>query len=678
MPFATVTSRALLLACLCAAPCLAQEGSPAPQPQRRQAYFKFMEARRLGEDAQRLRSAKLLEDAIRAFRESIRLDPQAAEPHVDLGELYFFQQTRRDLAEREALEAVRLDPKSIGGNLLLARLYVSELKMESSPRPATVDRAVRQYEKVAELDPGQTEAWAILAELYQARNQADKRLQALEKWAGAPAPGDSFFYRWVMNSELAPEQAWYQLSGLYLERGRTAQAVDAARRAYEANTESADYARNLVGVLTAAGPAVDELRIYRQLIRSANSPPIALGFGSALVRAGRYREAIEQLREYIKVDPSSASAVGLLAVALRRSGQRPAAAEVLRSGLARAETGSRIDLQVTLAETYEELGRDDEAMTIYEQAFDSLLSRGALTPVNTPLFNEVATRLVRVCRRAGTQARLQSILNRTRRAIDEHNSVLDSIVIESLRDEGKRREALELTRASSRRNPEDRSLKLTEALILADLGRFAESQELLSNLISGLRETAAEDAAVHQLLSNVQLQLGDPVAAEASARRAVALNPDDPESSVQLASALHAAGKHDESEKILAELIARNPEFPVALNNYGYFLLERGVRFEEALAMIEKAVNLEPLNGSFLDSLGWAHFKLGRLEKARELIERSLLYSRRNATAHEHLGDVMRDLGRPNEARRHWEKALELSSATGEVARIKVKLKGGR
>lgn len=659
----------------------AQSGSAAggaQGQQRRQAYLKFIEAQRLKEEAQRLRSTKVLDDAIAAYKETIRLDPASAEPHVDLGELYFFYQTRRDLAEQEAQEAIRIDSNSVGGHLLLARLLVSALKMENNPRSLNLDRTIRQYEKVVELDSRQTEAWALLAELYQLKNDTERRVLALEKWAGSPIPGDAFFYRWMTNNELASEQAWFQLSDIYLGRGKYQQAVDAARRAYEANPESDEYARNLVSTLMSASGAIDELKIYRQLIKSLNSPGLMIGYGSALIRYGRYKEAVEQLRDYVKADPSNPGATGMLAVALRRTGQRQQAIDVLKSGLSRSDLNTRVDLMVALAETYEEMGRDEDAIAQYEQGFENILAKGPLTPVNTPLFNEVVTRLVRVCRRAGNQARLQSILTRTRRVIDEHNSLIDSIAIESLRQEGKRREALDLAQGAIRRNPDDRSLQLTESLILTEMKRYPESIDLLNHLIDGKPETAAEDSAVYLLLSNVQLQSGDAKAAEVSAKKAIELNPDDPESSIQLSAVYHAQRRYDESEKILKDLIMRDPQHATALNNYGYFLLERGVRFDEAFGMIEKAVSFEPINGSFLDTLGWAHFKLGRLEKARETLEKAMYYSRRNPAIHEHLGDVLRDLGRINEARRLWEKALEYSFETEEIARIKVKLKGIR
>jgi tetratricopeptide (TPR) repeat protein len=646
---------------------------------RRQAYVRFIEARRLKGEIQRLRpTARLLDEAIKAYKETIQLDPSAADPHVDLGELYLFVQARRDLAEAEAREALKLDPNCVDAHLLLARLQIYSVRIERNWRPSLVEQAIRAYEKVAELDPGNAEAWAMLAELYKSKNDTDRQIRALEKWASAPIPNDPLFYNSVMNGDLSADQAYYQLSRLYLSRGKNGEAVIAACRAYESNPESSDYARNLISILRVAGGSDEELRVYRRLMKSSATPSLMVGYGSALVRAGDYTEAIKILTEYVALDPSNSSAVGLLAVAQRRANQRSAAVETLKAGLSKADEGSRLDLTLELAQTYEEAGQNDEAIAQYEQVFESLLSKAAQSQSDASLFGEVVSRLVRALRRAGYETKAQGVLTKTRRVIDERNPLIDLITIESLREDGKFREALEMARAAARLRPDDRALKFTEAVILGESKLFKESADLLRSMIKGGVESASEDASVYLLLAGMQMQSGQLKEAEESARKALELNPDDPQALIQLSSILDRTGKHEDSEKTLRELLKREPDNATALNNLGYFMAERGVSYNEALKLIEQAVAIDPTQGSFLDSLGWTHFKMGNIEKARQYLEKAAIYSRRNSTIHEHLGDVLREAGRLPEARKQWEKALEFSVEDDEIARLRGKLKDAR
>jgi tetratricopeptide (TPR) repeat protein len=637
---------------------------------RKQAYLRFMEA-------QRLKSARRLNEAIEAYKDAIRLDPTAAEPHADLGELYlfYFNTSRLGDAEREGLEAVRLDAKCVDGHKLLARIYVLSVRMEQKPKPGQVEKAIRSYEEVTKLDPANAEAWAFLAELYEMKDDTARQIQALEKWAGAPPSIETGFYRALMNSDLSADQAYYKLSQLYLQQGKNQQAVMAARRAYEAEPESNAYARNLISVLRMAGSGEDELETYARLAKTANSPALQIGYGSALVRAGRYAEAVEKLSAYLKSDPANSSAVGLLAIAQRRANQRAEAVETLKAGIARVAPDARLNLTLELAETYDEMGRTDDAITQYEQVFETFMTAGKLTSRNTDLFVNVVTKLTQAHRRVGNKQKLQTAFTRARQLLGENSPQLDLMAIETLREEGKRREALDMTRIAGRRYPDDRSFKLTEALILGELGNFKESIELLRGMVKGTAEDAAEDANVYMILSSIEMQSGQFQAAEATIRKALEINPTEGDLLIQLSSVQDRAGQYEASEKTLRQVLQREPDNATALNNLGYFLIERGKNLEEARKLIEKAVNIEPMNGSFLDSLGWVHYKLGHLEQAREHLEKAASYSRRNSTVFEHLGDVLRDLGRVPEARRQWEKALELSVEADEMARLKDKLK---
>jgi tetratricopeptide (TPR) repeat protein len=649
---------------------------------RQQAYLKFIEAQRLRSEAQRTQNPRRLQESIEAYKEALRLDPSASEPHVDLGELYFFFQSRLDLAEGEALEAARLDPANVGARLLLARISMTALRFEKEQKPEQVERAVRAYEEVVRLDASVTEGWAMLAELYEQRGETAKQLKALEHWTNSTIPGDPAFYRWLMNQDLSTDQAYYELSMLQRKLDHFNEALVAGKKAFELDPSSAVYSRNLIGLLSQLGNIKEELRTFEQLSQTSDSPALQIGYGAALVRAGRYKEAIEKLAGYVKGDPANSNATLLLSMAQRRAGERLAAVESLKNGINAAEPGARTRLMLDLGEVYEELGRNDEAAAQYEKVFDGLLSRGGMNGQGIDLFAHVLSKLTRVYRRAGQQEKLQAAFDRARPVVGDKSAALDLIVIENLREDGKRREALEMVVNAAKRFPEDRSIRLTQALVLSDQRRFKEGIELLRNLLkapsSSAPEAGIEDAGIYLLLSSIQMQDGQLKDAEASVRKALALNPDDPSLLIQLAAVLERDGKHAEAEKTMRTILEREPGNATALNNLGYFLVERGSRYQEALSLIEQAVSIEPINGSFLDSLGWVQYKLGRIEKAREQLERAVTYSRNSATLHEHLGDVLRDLGRVPEARRQWEKALEFSIEANEIARLKDKLKDGR
>jgi tetratricopeptide (TPR) repeat protein len=88
-------------------------------------------------------------------------------------------------------------------------------------------------------------------------------------------------------------------------------------------------------------------------------------------------------------------------------------------------------------------------------------------------------------------------------------------------------------------------------------------------------------------------------------------------------------------------------------------LADRGVRLDEALGYIRKAVQLDPQNGAYLDSLGWAYFKLGKYDLAEENLRKASDRIGNDATVQDHLGDLFQRTGRLKLAAAHWERAIE-------------------
>lgn len=115
----------------------------------------------------------------------------------------------------------------------------------------------------------------------------------------------------------------------------------------------------------------------------------------------------------------------------------------------------------------------------------------------------------------------------------------------------------------------------------------------------------------------------------------------------------------EEADESYEQALRLNPDNDVVLNNYAYFLSIREIMLDEALAMSERAVEAEPENAAYLDTLGWVHFKLGNYEIAKEYIQASIDTGSASAVVMEHLGDVYEKLDDPINARYWWEKAYD-------------------
>ena len=143
-------------------------------------------------------------------------------------------------------------------------------------------------------------------------------------------------------------------------------------------------------------------------------------------------------------------------------------------------------------------------------------------------------------------------------------------------------------------------------------------------------------------------------------RHAIALGFDDEESWFELGAIRELRGNVEGARHAFERVLSHNPENASALNYIGYMYADRSVRLAESRELIERACELEPDNGYFVDSLGWVYYRLGDLERARLELERAASLSDDDPVILEHLGDVLRDLGEPESAAAAYRRALNI------------------
>jgi Flp pilus assembly protein TadD len=137
------------------------------------------------------------------------------------------------------------------------------------------------------------------------------------------------------------------------------------------------------------------------------------------------------------------------------------------------------------------------------------------------------------------------------------------------------------------------------------------------------------------------------------------------------------AGKWDRAETDVNTGLKLSPDQPELLNYLAYSWVDQGRKFNEALAMLEKARSLRPYDGYIVDSVGWAYYRLGRYEDAAQTLEAAVLLVPGDPTINDHLGDALWKAGRKMEARYQWDHALNFGPENAEKAQIEQKLKSG-
>ena len=144
-----------------------------------------------------------------------------------------------------------------------------------------------------------------------------------------------------------------------------------------------------------------------------------------------------------------------------------------------------------------------------------------------------------------------------------------------------------------------------------------------------------------------------------------------------LGVSLERLGETQAAETHLLRAIEIDPGDAYALNYLGYWWADEGRKLDQAIAMIERAVNHRPSSGFFVDSLGWVHYKLGDPARAVGYLERATELEPSDPEITGHLGDVYWALGRREEAMFKWRLALTLSDDAEEQALLERRLRTG-
>jgi tetratricopeptide (TPR) repeat protein len=657
-----------------------QEAKPTQAVDKRaQALKKYLEA-------QNLERSGNFPGAVAAYKEAVTLDPESAELRVAFGSLYLRSRNVIE-AESQAREAMKLAPNDVAVRKLLAQVFLAQTFVGGTVDKDKARATIKELEEVARISPAakveignqEVPALTLVGQLYLTLEEEDKALEALKR---------------VSEGDTTSDVAHFQLAQLYYQKGKYREASLSARKAYDIDQKSPQYAGLLAKSLLRIGRTQEALNIYKKAMGlkpdgkdgkdddddqmpGFTHSPLLFDYAEALVFAGQYDEATKLLDPIIKNvrkdTPIYLNAIRIQVDALRRAGKREEAARTLEDSLKGQDVSESLPVLYSLAETYEEMLKFDKAVETYEEALGAILNPdGTVSDREQGKQNAglILRRIAYAHRMAGNNEKVEETFSRMRKLLGTDSPLADQLTIDTLLHQGKNKEAFDLATDAMKRFPDERSFKLYRAQAAVRLGEV----EMAETTIRSLIKNGPEDADTYLFLASVQLEANMLRQAEESVNKSISLDPNDTSPLITLSIIQERQKKFKESEATLRKALEIDPDNATVLNNLGYFLADRGERIQEAESLIRRAVNIEPTNGSYLDSLGWVLFRQGKIQEAQKYLEQAVIYSPRSATIHDHLGDLYKKQGQMEKARAKWEEALKLATEPEEIKKIKEKL----
>jgi tetratricopeptide (TPR) repeat protein len=608
-----------------------------------EAYDQFLLARHYEDDNVDL--------AIAAYKRAMELDPRAADIPAELAALYL-RENKVQEALTAAEQAVKIAPDNREGNRVLGVIYaaLAEGSQGDTPRGRgnqtqprntaqtadNVAKAIRHLELAIAHPEGEADpnVRATLSRLYMQAGQFDKAIPLLTG---------------LVNQEPQWQDGPLLLAEAYAGSGKNADAIAWLKE------KSADDPRllpPLADFYEREHRWPEAAATYEQAVRRApRNNELKARYASALMNAGG-REAAAKARgvlnELLAAQPHDGRALYLLSQAERRLGDLPAAEKTARRVI--AEDAKSPWGYYALAESLEERHQyqaviDELTAPVAEfrtRAGATAFERGLLLPHLGFAYQEL-----------GQMDKAIAVFEEAKQASPNDPSVA-AYLIEANIAAKKYAAAAALARAASQDHPDDLRLARLEAQALRQSGKLDEGSAVLENAA----KRHADDPTAYVALAQYYADADRSAKAISLLQDARTKFPDDTSIVFELGAVFDKDKKFADAEATFRELLKRDPENAAAMNYLGYMLAERGERLDESVGLLKKALAMEPDNGSYLDSLGWAYYKEDKLDLAEDNLKRAADQQRTNSVIQDHYAEVLFKLGRYQDAIAAWTRAL--------------------
>ncbi|TAK55126.1 MAG: tetratricopeptide repeat protein [Bacteroidetes bacterium] len=191
------------------------------------------------------------------------------------------------------------------------------------------------------------------------------------------------------------------------------------------------------------------------------------------------------------------------------------------------------------------------------------------------------------------------------------------------------------------------------------------------SVLEDARQNVKEDFRIEFIYGLTLQRMRRATEAAMALERAIQVNPKSLDALSALGLVYDELKRYPDSDTMYERALRINPKSHLVLNNYGYSLTDRGVQLERAETMIKEALEQQPNNGSYLDSMGWICFRLGKYEEAELYIKKAIEFGNTSPVIYEHLGDTYSKMNQKEKAQEYWKKALEKDSAN-ETLKAKI------
>ncbi|HTV54430.1 MAG TPA: tetratricopeptide repeat protein, partial [Terriglobia bacterium] len=549
-------------------------------------------------------------------------------------------------------QALKTNPNDLDAHRLLGHVYVQELGRTSlqASVPGNLQRAIHEYETIVKLDPSDTHSEVLLGRLYELNRQ--------------PAQAAELFKK-ILVANPNSEEAMMYLGSQYLHEGQYSQAAQILERIPEDRKSAQTYVE-----LGAAYSQMQKFDKAAQNFKAALqmdpvNQDVRRQYADALMRSGKTGPARVELETVLKSDPKDGRALLRLAQLDQSEGHYNQAVQELDQ--AQKLMPGDLEVAYTDAQLQDALGHEGAAIKILKQLLVQTASPngtyGADEANDRGAFLE---RLGLIYRSQSNYSEAVSTFQQMVGLGGDQASRGEYLIIETLQLQGQLAKAAAEAQRALQKFPKNQSLNLIDASVLGDQGHVDEAVAKVRDFMKANGDSVEAELQIVEVYSQAKRYRDAQNIAQGLLQQK--LKPSQKEyTQFLLGSVYERQKKYGQAEEQFKAVLAADPLNAAAYNYLGYMLADRGVQLQQSVDDIKKALQLDPNNGAYLDSLGWAYYKMNRYDEARQPLEKAAHLLANDPTVLMHLGHLYLKLGQKTLAVQTWKLALEHYPSTADT-----------
>ncbi|MEJ2058419.1 MAG: tetratricopeptide repeat protein [Desulfofustis sp.] len=476
---------------------------------------------------------------------------------------------------------------------------------------------------------------------------------------------------------------------LLLNKGDVGAATGLLQENIDSDPNDTASRKLLAGILARQNRTEQAIDQYRAILAyEPDNESALLRLGILLEKSGKAREAEATLNKLIEINPSAY--FGYLALA--RMSDSPESSEENYGQAIKLNWSNELAYEV--AQFHMDQGDYEKAVTLLREVLekDESQEQARLMIVQSLLGldreEEAISELSLIPRFRNSPLQLSLVLAKLYVRLDKYDQAIDHLkailayendsvaryllgIIYSEREQFQ--ESLTILEGIEPQQEEFEDAVIMRARLLTELGKSEQALQMLSGYMA---DGTTQKPLFFVMAASLYHERERPEKALTvlEVEAGAAVYPDNERILFEYGLQLERGDRLEEAIAVMQKLIEVNPDHAEALNFVGYSWADSDRNLEQAREYITRAMQLKPGNGYIQDSLGWVYFKLGDLERARSELVEALKALSEDPYLHDHLGDVYRALKEDTNARKAYQKAVELFDEPEQKDRVQKKI----